>query len=271
MNGFTENRDAFSVTGSNVWRLVWSDEFDCDGLPDPKKWVEEVGFVRNREEQYYTENRLENARVENGCLVIEARKEQFPNPAYIPDSDDWRKAQFANVTSASLTTKGLAGWQYGRVEVMAKIPAGRGTWPAIWMLGTNITEKGWPVCGEIDIMENVGKEPDNIYATVHFSPAKDVKHSSKGGKTAADKPWDGFHMYAVEWNSEKMDFFYDDRLYFTFSLADSDFYGDNPFRKEFYLLINLAIGGAWGGEVDSSIFPAKYLIDYVRVFEAVKQ
>ena len=129
------------------WKLVWSDEFDKPGLPDPAKWGYEEGFLRNNEAQYYTRGRPENARVENGMLVIKARKEHFPNPRYLPGSAQTGRRnnrEFAEYTSASLTTRGKTSWTHGRVEVRAKLPSGRGTWPAIWMLGTNISQVGWP-------------------------------------------------------------------------------------------------------------------------------
>jgi beta-glucanase (GH16 family) len=154
------------------WRLVWSEDFNNPGAPDRAKWSYERGFVRNNELQLYTADRPENARVENGSLVIEGRKERLPNPFYRPNSDLKRKrtsAQFTDYTAASLITQGKASFLYGRIEVRAKLPQGRGVWPAIWLLGTNETTVGWPGCGEIDVMEFVGKEPDRVHATVHFS------------------------------------------------------------------------------------------------------
>ena len=229
-------------------RLVWSDEFKSDGRPDPAKWDYEVGFVRNNELQYYTRDRRENARVEDGHLTIEARKERFEN---------------ASVTSASLTSR--QKWTYGRIEVRAKIPTGRGTWPAIWMLGTNIKDVGWPACGEIDIMENVGFEPDKIYCTVHTRNAAGA-HASKGGSITADKPYGGFHVYAVDWDAKRMVFTYDGKHVLTY---ENDAVNPWPFDEPQYLILNLAMGGAWGGQkgVDESIYPSKFLIDYVRVYQ----
>ncbi len=228
--------------------LVWSDEFNRPGQPDPAEWDREVGFIRNNEMQFYTRNRLENARVEGGHLTIEARKEEYEN---------------AHVTSASLTSR--QNWTYGRIEVRAKMPTGRGTWPAIWMLGNNIREVGWPACGEIDIMENVGFDPDHIYCTVHTQGA-DGKHASKGGNIVAERPYDGFHLYAVDWDAHRMEFTYDGRHVFTY---ENDGKNPWPFDKPQYLILNLAIGGAWGGQkgVDDTIFPSKFLIDYVRVYQ----
>ncbi len=248
------------------WQLVWSDEFDYEGLPDPAKWGYEEGFVRNSEAQYYTRDRLENARVKDGRLVIEGRKEQFPNPRYEEGSKSWQKSRkSAGYTAASIITLKKASWQYGRIEVKAKLPKGKGMWPAIWMLGTSRGKVRWPACGEIDIMEFVGKNPDHVHGTVHF--AKDGKKGRHGGKIKTAAPSDDFHVYAIEWNAEKIDFFFDSRKYHTFPVEKATSKdGGNPFRKPFYLLINLAIGGSWGGPIDDSIFPQKYLIDYVRVY-----
>jgi len=229
-------------------KLVWSEEFNRPGQPDPSKWDYEVGFVRNHEAQYYTRNRAENAHVDGGHLTIEARKETFEK---------------ATVTSASLTSR--QSWTYGRIEVRAKIPTGRGTWPAIWMLGTNIKEVGWPACGEIDIMENVGFDPDKIHCTVHTRDAAG-KHASKGNSINADKPYDGFHVYAVDWTAKQMVFTYDGKVVLTYA---NDGTNPWPFDKPQYLILNLAIGGEWGGQkgVDEAIFPSKYLVDYVRVYQ----
>lgn len=238
------------------WKLVWSDEFEAEGLPDPKKWSYEVGFIRNREAQYYTKERKENARVEDGVLVIESRKEKVEKGEY---------------TSASLHTKGKGEWRHVRVEVRAKLPTGRGMWPAIWMLGTNIGEVGWPRCGEIDIMENVGFDPDTIHANIHTQAYNHVKRTAKGSRIKVEKPYEGFHVYAVEWFEERMDFYVDGKKYFTF---ENEGNGDAtwPFGEPHYLILNAAIGGAWGGQkgIDDGIFPQKYLIDYVRVYERRK-
>jgi len=241
------------------WTLVWHDEFIQAGQPDASKWTNEVGFVRNREAQYYTQRRLENARVENGCLVIEGRHEPYTAP-------DGKKSEF---TAASLTTKGLFATTYGRVEVRAKLPRGLGVWPAIWMMGTNIDKVGWPKCGEIDIMEAVGHEPDKVFATVHWFDYGKGKHDSFGGKLPGQKPSDDFHLYAMEWFPDRMDFYYDDVKYFTYPIEKTGFGDNNPFNKPHYLLLNFAIGGGWGGQkgIDASVFPQKYVIDYVRVYK----
>lgn len=253
------------------WKLVWSDEFDYTGLPDPKRWTNEVGFIRNRESQYYTTGRKENARVENGKLIIEARKERFENAKYSPDAPR-RGPQFAEYTSASLTTEGLGEWKYGRIEVRAKLPQGLGVWPAIWMLGTNKDKVGWPKCGEIDIMEFVGFEPNVIHANIHTGKYNHVRKTGKGSRLTVEKPFDSFHTYAVEWRADRMDFFVDDKKYFTYEKepgAEADAW---PFDQPFYLILNFAVGGAWGAQkgIDESIFPQKYEIDYVRVFSEKK-
>ena len=236
-------------------KLVWADEFNYSGLPDPAKWNYEEGFVRNHESQYYTRARLENARVENGVLVIECRKDHFK-----PENQD-----AVEYTAASLITKGKASWRYGRIEVRAKLPQGKGVWPAIWMMGTNSSVVGWPRCGETDIMELVGKEPNNIYGTLHFGTKG--KHQSDGGKFVADRPSADFHIYAIEWFPDRIDFFYDTNKYHTVTLDKAGQGENNPFRQPFYLMINFALGGSWGGPVDDAILPQKYLIDYVRVYQ----
>jgi len=260
---------AAPATGSapgSKWELVWSDEFDHDGLPDPAKWSYEEGFIRNHEQQYYTRERKENARVENGMLIIEGRKEQFKNPRYRPGSSNSRSAdEYAQYTAASLITYGKASWLYGRIEVRAKLPHGLGVWPAIWMLGDNHKSVGWPRCGEIDIMEFVGHDPNHVHATVHYS--LDGRHKSSGSQLQTPAPYDDFHIYAVEWSKDRMDFFFDNQKYHTFELKAADENGENPFRKPQFLMINLALGGAWGGKIDDAIMPQKYLIDYVRVFK----
>jgi beta-glucanase (GH16 family) len=229
------------------YSLVWSDDFNYEGLPDPAKWDYEEGFVRNHESQYYTRARLENARVENHQLIIEGRKEEYKNAHY---------------TSAALITKGKESWTYGRIEVRAKLPHGKGQWPAIWMLGTS---GGWPAGGEIDIMEFVGKEPDFVHATIHYR--KDGKHASNGKQLKVDQPWNDFHVYAVEWTPDRLDFYYDQTKYQSVPVSVADDQGQNPFRKAQYLLINLAMGGSWGGPIDDSLLPQKFVIDYVRVYQ----
>lgn len=234
------------------WTLVFADEFDAPGALDPAKWGYEIGYVRNDEKQSYT-SRSENVRAENGTLVIEGRREAYQGYAY---------------TSASINTRRRFEFQYGRVEVRAKLPTGRGTWPAIWMLGTNIDEAGWPACGEIDVMENVGFEPATIHGTIHTAAYNHVAGTAKGSSVAVTSPWEDFHVYAMEWYPDRVDIFVDGSRYFTFRNEGT---GPRawPFDKPMYLLVNLAIGGSWGGQkgIDDSLFPHRYVVDYVRVYQ----
>jgi beta-glucanase (GH16 family) len=253
------------------WKLVWSDEFDREGLPDPAKWAYEEGFVRNQESQYYTTARTQNARVENGHLILEAHKEQFKNPRYRADAPERRwqqRREYAEYTSASLTTRGQASWTYGRIEVRAKVPSGRGTWPAIWTLGTNIGEVGWPGCGEIDILEYVGHAPGVVHANVHTRGYNHARGTGRGARLAVPDAEKTFHVYAVEWTPQKLEFFVDDQKYFTLP-NDGTGVDSWPFDAPQYLILNLAIGGAWGGQqgIDDTIFPQRFLIDYVRVYQ----
>jgi beta-glucanase (GH16 family) len=259
------------VTQAGDWNLVWSDEFDQDGLPDPTKWSYEEGFVRNRELQYYTAGRSQNARVEEGHLVVEARKEKYPNPRYQVDAPERRwqqRREHADYTSASVTTRGRAAWTYGRIEVRAKLPGGRGTWPAIWTLGTNMSAVGWPACGEIDIMEYVGHDPGVVHANVHTRGYNHSRGNGRGARLTVPDAEKEFHVYAVEWTPEKLEFFVDDRKYFTLE-NDGTGVDSWPFDAPQYLILNLAIGGAWGGQqgIDDAIFPQRFLIDYVRVYQ----
>lgn len=262
----------FALTGwGSEWKLVWSDEFDKDGLPDRDKWSYEEGFVRNRELQYYTTNRMENARVEGGFLIIEARKEKFPNPRYRADAPERRwqqRREHADYTSASLTTQGRASWTYGRIEARAKVPSGRGTWPAFWTLGTNMRDVGWPACGEIDILEYVGHEPGVVHANVHTRGFNHARGNGRGARLSVPDAEKEFHVYAVEWTPDKLEFFVDDRSYFTLK-NDGTGVDSWPFNAPQYLIVNLAIGGEWGAQkgVDDAIFPQRYIVDYVRVYQ----
>jgi beta-glucanase (GH16 family) len=250
-------------------KLVWSDEFNYNGLPDTTKWVYEEGFVRNQEPQYYTIKRLENCRVENGCLVIETRKETYPNAAYRQDSTQWnKKEQFAQYTSASINTKGKESWKYGRMEIRAKVPCGLGSWPAFWMLGYNKGKVKWPECGEIDIMEFLGRDSAKVYGTVHYADASGQLRN-EGKAPIVGKPADGFHVYAIDWDEKQISFYYDSLKYFVFDFNKPNGNPGKVFQKDFYLLLNMALGhqGSWAGPVDEKILPIKYYIDYVRVYQ----
>jgi beta-glucanase (GH16 family) len=235
------------------WRLIWSDEFDRPGAPDPAKWGHERGLVRNGEAQYYTAGRPENARVEGGHLVITARREP------------WEGAKY---TSASVTSQGKFSFQYGKLEIRAKIPTGRGAWPALWLLGDNFPTADWPRCGEIDLMENVGYDPDRIHFTVHTGAFNHVKNTGVGRAITVPRPYDEFHAFGLIWTPERIEFFFNGRKVHEFA-NDGQGADHWPFDQRFFLLINLAIGGAWGGQkgIDDAIFPLEYRIDYVRVWQ----
>lgn len=235
------------------WKLVWSDEFNYSGLPDSSKWTYETGGHGwgNHELQYYTTRREKNARVENGHLVIEAHREPLEGMAY---------------SSARLITKGKAEWQYGKIEVKARIPDGRGTWPAIWMLGAT-TPLQWPDDGEIDIMEHVGFNQGTVHASIH---CKKYYHSIGTQKTATIPVPDcseRFHVYAVEWDRDSIRISLDEQVYFRFGNEQSG-YDAWPFDNRMFLLLNIAVGGDWGGQkgVDDTIFPRRMEVDWVRVW-----
>ncbi len=237
--------------------LVWNDEFEEDGLPDPSNWYPElVGPGWNQELQFYTEARAKNARVEDGRLIIEAHNE------------DWLGMEY---TSARLGSK--MSWTYGRFEASAKLPSGRGTWPAIWLLPDHQQRFQWPEGGEIDIMEHVGHLPDRIHATVHTEAYNHRKETQKGASIHVPTARTEYNLYAVEWTPSKIDAFVNDDRYFSFEnerLKDSS--ADNrhwPFDHPFHLILNVAVGGSWGGAqgVDPDIWPQQMEIDFVRVYD----
>lgn len=237
------------------WVLVWSDEFNSPGLPDESKWSYDVGGGGwgNNELQYYTSKRGENARIEDSTLIIEMRKEAFQGKDY---------------TSARLVSKNKGDWLYGRVEVRAKLPSGKGTWPAIWMLPTDWEYGEWPASGEIDIMEHVGYDPGVIHATVHTADLNHTKGTQMGKSITVDDCSDQFHLYSIEWSEDHIDAFVDGIKYFTFDNRGEG-HETWPFDKRFHLLLNTAFGGDWGGAqgIDNSIASAKFYIDYVRVYQ----
>lgn len=258
------------------WELVWQDEFDYSGKPDETKWKFETGMVRNNEAQYYTDS-LKNAFVENGYLHLVAHKEKHANEKYKNEGikgKSWMKWAYdkdsADYTSASLTTNGLHEWQYGKIEVSAKLPEGRGTWPAAWMLGKNRSEVGWPECGEIDIMEHVGYNNDSIHGTVHTMAYNHIKGTQVGKAVHIKNPNTEFHTYAVIWTPEKIEFLLDNEVYHEFR-NDHKTTAEWPFDQPFYLKLNLAIGGGWGGRkgIDDTKFPHEMVVDYVRVYQAL--
>jgi beta-glucanase (GH16 family) len=257
-----------TVSSNKNYTLVWHDEFDGrnGSLPDPKKWTYDLGGGGwgNQELESYT-NHAENAHIENGNLVITARKENFEGTDHIA----------REFTSARLKTQGLFSQTYGRFEARIKIPSGQGMWPAFWMLGDNISSVGWPKCGEIDIMENVGKEPGLVHGSLHgpmtTGAATDLTStvSLPTGKDFAA----AFHLYAVEWEPDVVRFYVDDTLYATFtanSVASTPTTaGSWVFDHPFFLILNVAVGGSWPGPPDATTaFPQTMLIDYVRVYTA---
>ncbi|HKJ49178.1 MAG TPA: glycoside hydrolase family 16 protein [Christiangramia sp.] len=252
------------------YQLVWNDDFNTPGKPDPEKWNYETGFIRNLEEQIYTK-RKKNVRIKNGKLEITALKEEYKNHRYDPDVQNYRiNTEFSDYTSGSITTKDKFEFKYGRVEVRAKLPAGNGVWPAIWMLGANFEEIDYPLAGEIDIMEHVGKEPQEVHATVHFPWNNKNGIKSNGGTKKLEDPSSNFHVYSVDWTPEKIEFLIDNKSYHIFKIEDAG-KENNPFRKPFYLILNLALGGNWPGPVDAEILPQKFLIDYVRVYKQIEE
>ncbi len=255
---------------SKAWRLVWREEFDKPGLPDPKVWGYERGMVRNKEPQCYVADSPKNAHVENSCLILEAHKERVKNPGFKPGSNHWQHVEYAQYSSASVTTELSTAWRYGRIEVRAKLPHAIGCWPAIWLLGNNIRAINWPRCGELDIMENWGPtgwlEAERIQGAVHYYADNERHRDAASGNTDAGEHWNGFHVHAIEWDEDKIAFFFDGRHYFTFELKHADVGADNPFRKPMYLLLNLALFDK-DDQLKDSVFPIRYEVDYVRVYE----
>ncbi len=251
------------------YKLVWSDEFNYFGKPDSSKWHHEIGLIRNHEKQYYTDS-LKNSRVEDGFLILETHKEKIKNASYEnSDVKNWRKNQpFANYTAASLTTRDLAEWKYGRIDIRAKLPKGVGLWPAFWMLGANYGEVGWPECGEIDIMEHVGFSADSIFGTIHTKSYNHMRGTQKGKNIFVENPYDTFHTYTLIWTPDYMDFVLDEKVYNHIENEHKTSH-EWPFDQKFHLKINVAVGGMLGGRkgIDDDAFPNKMMIDYVRVYQ----
>lgn len=240
---------------SSKLKLVWADEFNYKGLPDSTKWTYDIGGDGwgNNEAQFYTKADTNNAVVGNGFLSIIARQEKHENKEY---------------TSARMVTKGKKDWRFGRVEISAKLPKGRGTWPAGWMLGSNINTVGWPQCGEVDILEHVGYDPDTVVGSIHSTSYNHIKGTQKTKRIFIKNPYTEFHMYACEWDTNKMVFSLDGIPYLTV-LNEHKTEKEWPFNNPMYILLNVAVGGNWGGTkgIDESIFPVKMEVDYVRVFQ----
>lgn len=239
------------------YRLVWHDEFDYEGMPDPRKWGYDIGagVWGNEESQYYT-NRPENAFVRNGSLFLTARREDWSGSGY---------------TSARLVTFGKASWKYGRFEVRAKLPRGAGSWPAIWMLPDDIRSGvPWPDCGEIDVMEHVGKDENMIHVSLHSRLYNHILHTQCTHFEPLEDVTRQFHTYGLEWTDQHIRFLFDGRPAAEFSKGENgtDASPDGwPFDKPYHLILNIAVGGFWGGEVDESALPFTMEIDSVRVYQ----
>ncbi|HEX4958406.1 MAG TPA: family 16 glycosylhydrolase [Lacibacter sp.] len=228
--------------------LVWADEFNTPGAPDAGRWNYDIGTGSNgwgnNESQYYT-SRPENVVVSNGTLKITARRESFSG---------------SNFTSARIVTRDKFSFKYGKVEARAKLPVGIGTWPAIWMLGNNISTVGWPACGEIDIMEHVGSQLNKIYGTVHYPGFSGG--NAVGGTVNVSNVTTEFHVYAVEWTSATIKFMVDGSTFFTFNNTAA-----LPFNQNFFIILNVAMGGNFGGTIDPAFNSSAMEIDYIRVYQ----
>jgi len=238
-------------------KLVWADEFDGKGLPDKEKWSYEKGYVRNREMQYYTVERVENAELRDGTLVITARNDKA-------NIDGEERA----ITSASLHSRGKGDWLYGRIEARAKVPSCLGTWPAIWMMPSKPKYGGWPKSGEIDILEHVGYDQDKVHFNLHTEKYNHSKGTGRGTSIVYKNPQDDFHIFAVEWFEDHIDWYFDDQKVFTIK-NDEPGWEAWPLDHEFHVKVNFAFGGAWGAAkgVNVDALPQEFIIDYVRVFQ----
>jgi beta-glucanase (GH16 family) len=250
------------VTGG-TYSLVWSDEFNTSNgsQPDATKWTYDTGGNGwgNNELEYYT-NRAQNAQIQNGNLVITAQQENYTGNDGVT----------RNYTSARLKTQGLFAQALGRFEARIKIPKGQGIWPAFWMVGSDIGTAGWPQCGEIDIMENIGKEPGMVHGSLHgpSTTALTSDLTSTMALTAGQNFSDDFHLYAVEWEPGVVRFYVDSNLYATFNSGQWPAGGKWVFDHPFFIILNVAVGGNWPGPPDAtSTFPQTMLVDYVRVYK----
>jgi beta-glucanase (GH16 family) len=254
VSSMTTTPTTIAVPADHV--LVWSDEFDKDGYPDATKWVHETGRNKegwyNNEKQYYSGPRLENARVHDGVLTITARKEARSDQA------DWGGQAYS---STRLATLGKKDWTYGFFDIRAKLPCGVGTWPAIWMVGS---QGAWPAGGELDIMEWVGSKPERMFSTVHTTSG------SGGNGKGADAPvadaCNTFHNYQMHWTAQQVIFAVDGKVHFIYKNPGTGV-DAWPFDAPQFMILNVAIGGDLGGMVDDAIFPVQMDIEYVRVYQ----
>lgn len=241
--------------------LAWADEFEADGLPDASRWTYDTHANRtgwyNEEAQYYADARPENARIEDGVLIIEARRETMdPAPA------DWGGQAY---TSARMVS--TAAWDEGFIEARAKLPCGRGTWPAIWMLPRDASD--WPAGGEIDIMEHVGHRPGVVHASIHTEAYNHVKGTQSTATIEMPDACTAFHRYQVRWTPDEIVFLVDDAPYHRFANDGTGNSATWPFDKPFHLILNIAVGGFWGGAegIDDAALPQRMEVDYVRVYQ----
>lgn len=240
------------------WRLVWADEFNTPGLPDPGRWVHDTGRNKdgwyNNEKQYYSGPREENAVVKDGRLVITARRER------LSQQPDWGGQDY---TAARLITRGRADWTYGYFEIRARMPCGKGTWPAIWTLGSG---GRWPEDGELDILEHMGREPAQVSSAVHTA-AGSGGHAV-GARARLPTACSAFHDYQMLWTAQGVSFGVDGVVYWHYAKRADDSAGW-PFDRPQFLILNLAIGGDLGGPVDDGIFPVRMEVEHVRVYQPV--
>lgn len=234
------------VTVIVVSSVFWSEEFNTDGAPDPAKWGYDLGAGGwgNNESQYYT-SRPENSIVQGGVLKIKLLKESYSG---------------SNYTSARLLSKGKFTFKYGKVEISAKLPAGGGTWPALWMLGSNITTAGWPACGEIDIMEHIGNALNKIHGTLHY-PGRSGGNADGGSKIITNATT-AFHKYSLDWSASSIKIYVDDILVHTVANSNAI-----PFNHDFFFILNIAMGGDFGGTIDPTVTNATMEVDYIRVYK----
>lgn len=263
MNCSSENK-TFTRDG---YKLVWADEFNKDGTPDSANWKYENGFARNHELQWY---QPENATCKNGFLIIEGRKESSPNPNYIAGSKDWKKnRKTVDYTSSSINTEGKQTWKYGRFVMRGKIDISSGLWPAWWMLGV---AGQWPANGEIDIMEYYkGKLLANIACGTSKQYNAEWHSKTKAVDSLGGEKWASvFHIWRMDWDENAIALYVDNMLLNRVELSrlvNKDGSGINPFMQPQYMLLNMAIGGDNGGDVGKTVFPNKFIVDYVRVYQ----
>nr|WP_297165198.1 glycoside hydrolase family 16 protein [uncultured Dysgonomonas sp.] len=235
---------------SDNYQLVWSDEFNYEGLPDSSNWTFEEGYRRNNEPQFYTKNRLENVSVGNGILKIKARNE------------DWLYKNIAKVTSGSITTGGKHAWKYGRFDIMAKVPTGKTVWPAIWMLGdSHYADRTYNV--EIDIMEYYGYSPKEIHNVLHYRSSDNLFQKKINVESLGENAYNGFHLYSILWDEKQIIYAIDNQITFVCDISkiNSSY---QPFNEPLYLLINLAL---LSSNLDKE---QEFEIDYVRVYQKIQ-